>query len=132
MIKKTASGSVVALAGAVLLAVPVHAAPGDFGAIGYSPPDNTYAVVNHVASKKAAQSGAISACQDKGGTKCDWAVWNQDGCGALLVDEDGDWAGGAGATVKAAIQNAISVAQKNDVQIDTTKPLASFCTNDDE
>ena len=130
MIKTITTASVTALVGAVLFAAPTNAASGHFGAIAYSPDDNKFGWVNHVASKNDAIDGAIAQCETKGGTSCDWAAWNQDGCMAVLVDSDGNWAGGAGSTPKQAVKDAQKLAEKNGYTINSQTPLAAICTSD--
>jgi hypothetical protein len=131
VIKKMTAGSLIALATAVLVAPPTHAAKGNFGGVAYSPDDGVYGWVNHVNSKNDAIDGSVEQCEKKGGASCDWAAWNTDGCVALLADDSGKWAGGAGATPKAAVKDALKYAEEGGFTIDTQDPVVAFCTSDE-
>jgi Domain of unknown function (DUF4189) len=106
---KIAVGSAIALMGAVLVASPIQASPGQSAAAAYSPATGAYGIATFANTLDIAKSAALQDCAGAGGTDCQIAATVTDGCVVLIVDADGDWHGGYGSSIDAAAARAYSV-----------------------
>lgn len=91
-------------AAALTLAAPANAA-GGWAAIAYSPEKNIIGT-SFAPNKQHANDLAMMYCYQFGGTDCQVAAINQDGCVALALS-DTNWHGGYGYNIAEASGDAI-------------------------
>ncbi|WP_396929527.1 DUF4189 domain-containing protein [Mycolicibacterium sp.] len=100
-------GAALAATIAALTVVPAHAED-TWVAIYYSRPEFAYGYATNAPTREAAEAEARDKCVYNGGTDCTWVAVKRNGCAALAWAPDGSWAGGYGATITDAEQDAIA------------------------
>jgi hypothetical protein len=103
---KIVVGSAIALAGAVVLAAPIQASPGQSAAVAYSPATGAFGLATYANTVEIATSAAIQDCVGVGGTDCQIAATVTDGCVVLILDRHDNWHGGYGSSIDAAAARA--------------------------
>jgi hypothetical protein len=107
----------VALMGSVLLLIPTlaagtaEAAPGDFGAIAYSP-STQVSSFGSGGSAADAEGASVAGCRSQGGSDCAAYVWVENGFASLARSSD-SFGTGWGTTAANAQSQAIQVCQQH-------------------
>jgi len=76
-----------------------------YGAIAYSSDKGDYGYSERYGSRAQAEREAMKQC---GKDDCEVAVWFYNSCGALAVDDDGNWGGGDGDDAGRAQRDAVA------------------------
>jgi hypothetical protein len=97
-----AVANVAAVTATIIALAPAAEADGYWGAIAHSRSGSLFARTKDAPSKAAAESAAMGAC---GNSDCKVLVTFTE-CGAVAENSNGDFAGGYGATLAAAEQDA--------------------------
>jgi len=76
-----------------------------YGAIAYSPDKGDYGYSERYANRAQAEREAVREC---GQDDCEVAAWYYNSCGALAVDDDGNWGGAQGDDEQRASRAAVA------------------------